>query len=54
MTSRFKFQAQSNANHKGNVLRLDPNDICNPYECSMNIDVGLNFIKENIQKGTQG
>jgi hypothetical protein len=51
MTSRLKFQAQSNANHKGNVLRLDPNDsfsICNPYECSMNIDVGLNFIKENI------
>jgi hypothetical protein len=27
MTSRFKFQAQSNANHKGDVLRLDPNDL---------------------------
>jgi hypothetical protein len=26
MTSRLKFQAQSNANNKGNVLRLDPND----------------------------
>jgi hypothetical protein len=26
MTSRLKFQAQSNANDKGNVLRLDQND----------------------------